>query len=34
MTNSQSDLRNFQDRQGVVNYGTGGRSTCPSGVPC
>jgi len=32
--NWQSDLRNFQDRQSVVSYGPGGRTTCPSSVPC
>ena len=32
--NWQSDLRNFQDRQRVVSYGPGGRSTCPASVPC
>jgi hypothetical protein len=32
--NWQSDLRNFQDRQTAVSYGPGGRSACPSSVPC
>lgn len=34
LATSQGDLRNFQDRQTVVRYGPGGRSTCPAGVPC
>ena len=34
LATSQNDLRSFQDRQSVVNYGLSGRSTCPSSVPC
>jgi hypothetical protein len=31
---SREDLTTSQNRQVVVGYGPGGRSTCPPGIPC
>jgi hypothetical protein len=31
---AKEDLSRSQNRQTVIRYGTGGRETCPVGVPC
>ena len=31
---AKEDMRSMQNRQTVVRYGPGGRSTCPADIPC
>lgn len=31
---AKDDMRSMQNRQTVVRYGPGGRSTCPADIPC